>query len=64
MPAASAPAPEQRLNPFFELNGRNYMLATQYLSAVSVAGLGPIQVSLKSQSDKIADAIDMVLYGF
>lgn len=62
LPIQGAPEPAKRLNPVFELKGEHYVMATQFLAAVSV--LKRPQANLASHYDDITNALDMVFHGF
>lgn len=63
IPASAAPAPIRQLNPEVVLDGTAYLLATQYLSAVRTAELGPVVGSLKSLDQRISLSLDLLLHG-
>jgi toxin CcdB len=64
MPRDVAPRPEKRLNPVFTIEGQEFVMVTQYLSAVRVAALGPPVGSLDPHYDEIRRALDMIFLGF
>jgi toxin CcdB len=60
----AAPKPARRLNPAFEVEGRQYLMVTQYLAAVPVAELGPLVATLRAHDNAITEALDMLFQGF
>lgn len=59
-----APMPARRLNPVFEIEGRPYVMVTQYIAAVSQSDLGPVVGNLASHRDTVTSALDMLFQGF
>jgi hypothetical protein len=53
-----------RLNPVFQVDQMSYVLMPTLIAAVPVKNLNRKVASLKQERDTIANAIDMVLYGF
>lgn len=53
-----------RLNPVLEIRQKPYVLMPTLIAALPTRSLTAKVASLKSEQDTIADAIDMVLYGF
>jgi len=64
LPRSKAPAPAKFLNPEFTWDGREYVMATQYLSAVSASQLGKPVGSLDEHFAKITQALDTLFQGF
>lgn len=64
LPKRSAPAPAQRLNPVFSIDGQEVVMATQYLAAVPEGELRIKIGSLAAHQDEIAGALDMLFLGF
>ena len=65
MPLDIAPKPARRLNPIFEIAGRQYCMVTQYMAATPTRALGRPMGNLKvAYYDQIKAAIDMVFLGF
>lgn len=64
MPVESAPVPAKTLNPQFEIDGRAYIMVTQYLAAVPLRLLGKPVSSLSRRRDEIVSALDLLLQGF
>ena len=64
LPARDAPTPAARLNPVFELEGKSYVMMTQFAAAVSVTELGEKIVSLSDRDIDIINALDMLISGF
>lgn len=59
-----APQPGRRLNPIFEIEGRPYVMVTQFLSAVTSAELTQPIGNLSRFHDDIVAALDMLFQGF
>ena len=53
----------QRLNPIFEIDGREYLLLTQAAAAVRRAELGAVIASLTDRSFEITGALDVLISG-
>jgi toxin CcdB len=53
----------QRLNPIFEIDGREYLLLTQAAAAVRRAELGAVIASLADRSFEITAALDVLIGG-
>jgi len=64
MPLGKAPKPAKRLNPVFEIEGEQVVMATQFLAAVPAAILNPPATNLGGKFDEISNALDMVFVGF
>jgi toxin CcdB len=64
MPLDEAPVPAARLNPVFELQGGQYVMATQFAASILASELGASVGSLLSEDMPIGNAIDMLLSGF
>lgn len=64
LPKSSAPSPAQRLNPVFNIQGQEVVMATQYMAAVPESELCFIASSLAEQQDEISAAMDMLFLGF
>ncbi|MEP3047173.1 MAG: CcdB family protein [Roseibium sp.] len=64
MPKDEAPAPAKFLNPVFNWDGEEFVMATQFLSAVSMSELGEPIGSLDEHFQEITRALDMVFQGF
>ncbi|AJY52083.1 CcdB family protein [Halomonas sp. KO116] len=64
LPKSSAPSPAQRLNPVFNIQGQEVVMATQYMAAVPEGELCFIAGSLAEQQDEISAALDMLFLGF
>jgi toxin CcdB len=63
LPAATAPRPFPRLNPKFEINNEDYVMATTLVVAVPVQALATKVASLRAEQDQISRALDMVFFG-
>lgn len=64
LPKSSAPSPAQRLNPVFNIEGQELVMATQYMAAVPERELRSCAGSLAEQHDEISEALDMLFLGF
>ncbi|MEL7967902.1 CcdB family protein [Vreelandella neptunia] len=64
LPKPSAPSPAQRLNPIFNIEGQEVVMATQYMAAVPESELRFGAGSLVEQQDEISTALDMLFLGF
>ncbi len=58
-----APNTRPRLNPTFDLNGKTYVLVTQFAAAVRCAELRDRVATLAAHRDTIIAAFDMLLTG-
>jgi toxin CcdB len=63
IPRDRAPAPANRLNPVFLIEGTEHVMVTQFAAAVHVRELGELVASLKHQSFKIVDALGVLVSG-
>ena len=61
--AKSAPKPAGRLNPVFQIEGKDHVMVTQFLAAVAVFHLGPPTTSLAENGEAITNALDTLLTG-
>lgn len=64
LPKSSAPIPAQRLNPVFNFEGQELVMATQYMAAVPEGELRSGVGSLAERQDEISAALDMLFLGF
>ncbi|MBS3666629.1 MULTISPECIES: CcdB family protein [Halomonadaceae] len=64
LPKSTAPAPAQRLNPVFSIEGQELVMATQYMAAVPEGELRSGVGSLAEKQDEISVALDMLFLGF
>jgi len=64
LPKSSAPLPAQRLNPVFEIEGSEVLMATQFMAAISEAELRVCIGSLAEQRHEVSAALDMLFLGF
>lgn len=53
-----------RLHPSLNVNGENWIMATQLASAVGVSDLGGKVANLRDQNFAIMDALDMLISDF
>ena len=63
LPAREAPKPATRLNPVFELEGKPYVMMTQFAAAVRVNELGGTVASLRDRDIEIINALDVLTSG-
>jgi len=59
-----APQPARRLNPIFEINGKEMILVTQYIGSVDGKLLTQPISNLSEHFDEITNALDMLFQGF
>lgn len=64
IPVAEAPMPIKRLNPLFTINGIEYAMVTQYLTAVRSSALTNRHIQLYDRQDDIKAALDMLFQGY
>lgn len=64
LPVDEAPTGADRLNPVFNIEGEQYVMVTQFLSAVRNAEIGPEITNLYKQDTEIQNALDMLFSGF
>ena len=64
LPQSSAPSPAQGLNPVFNIEGQEVVMATQYMAAVPEGELRFGAGNLAGQQDEISAALDMLFLGF
>lgn len=57
-------APTRRLQPVFEIDGRDVVMATHLAAAVPIADLRKKIGSLDHERDRIVDALYMLITGF
>jgi toxin CcdB len=63
LPPDQAPKPAGRLNPSFDLRGEQFLMVTQYASALETRELGPKIASLAHRDHKIVNALDVLITG-
>jgi toxin CcdB len=64
LPRSTAPSPAQRLNPVFEVEGAEVLMATQFMAAVPETELRVGVGSLTEQQHEVSVALDMLFLGF
>jgi toxin CcdB len=64
LPPNKAPEPARRLNPIFEIEGRSYVMVTQFAATVPSRLLKQHVTSLAAEEIAIGNAIDMLLSGY
>ena len=60
----NAPQPARRLNPIFEIDGRSYVMVTQFAAAIALRECGPFVASLAAEDTAILNALDMLISGY
>ena len=60
----NAPLPARRLNPVFEIEGRPYVMVTQFAAAIALRECGPVVTSLANEYTTIMNAVDMLISGY
>lgn len=63
LPPEVAPTPAGRLNPSFEIDGRQFVMVTQYASAIELRELGPKVASLAERDREVMNALDLLITG-
>lgn len=64
LPRRDGPKPAGRLNPVFQIEGKAYIMATQFVASIPVSELGDKIGSLARREVEIGDALDMIFVGF
>ncbi|USD64469.1 CcdB family protein [Vibrio sp. SCSIO 43136] len=60
----SSPKPANTLNPIFEVEGKQIVMLTQFLAAVSQIELREFVTDLSDHHKEVMDALDMLFLGF
>lgn len=63
LPVEDIPERARRLNPMFEIDGRDLVMFTQFAAAVQVRELGEVVASLREKSFEIVGALDVLTSG-
>jgi toxin CcdB len=63
LPESDAPPPARQLNPVFQIEGKAYIMATQFCAAISTSELEGKVASLQSEDRRIMNALDMLISG-
>ena len=63
VPRDDAVPPAGRLNPVFEIGGKDYVMLTQSSGAVRRRDLGPTLESLANRDREIVNALDVLITG-
>lgn len=58
-----APMPAQRLNPVFTIDGTEFVMVTQFASAVQRSDLGETVASLEERAFDVIGALDVLMSG-
>ena len=64
IPPNTAPVPGRRLNPTFTIDGKDHVMVTQFMSALTASELPDAEGNLSRHHDDIAAALDMLFQGF
>ena len=64
LPLKDAPKPAARLNPVFELQGKQYVMATQFAATVPASELTVVIASLSEDHLTVSNALDMLISGY
>lgn len=64
LPARTTPRALERLHPIFALDGKEYVMATHLIAAVTLRELSAPVVSLADRHETIMSAIDMLTTGY
>ncbi|NYJ13643.1 toxin CcdB [Rhizobium leguminosarum] len=64
LPLEALPKIMRQLNPQFVINDVPYVMATQFIGAVSIKEIGVVAADLTSDSDRIIGALDFLFQGF
>jgi toxin CcdB len=64
MPPNIAPVPGRRLNPTFAIDGKDHVMVTQFISALTASELPDAEGNLSRHHDDIVAALDMLFQGF
>ena len=63
LPLTNAPLPAQRLNPVFDIENLEVLMATQFLAAVPESELKEVVGNLEGFQNEISVALDMLFSG-
>lgn len=64
LPPDEAPKASERLNPEFRVEGKPFIMYTQFAASVPVAVLGKPVGTLSSEHSPIMNALDMLMTGY
>ncbi|MBX5156170.1 hypothetical protein HJB89_03310 [Rhizobium sp. NZLR8] len=64
LPLQALPKIMRQLNPQFVINHVPYVMATQFVGAISIKEIGVVAPDLTSDSDRITSALDFLFQGF
>ena len=64
LPPPAAPSPARCLNPVFKIDGSDYVMVTQFVSALPTSELSQPVGNLDAHHDEIVAALDMLFQGF
>ncbi|MBX5196859.1 MULTISPECIES: CcdB family protein [unclassified Rhizobium] len=64
LPLQALPKIMRQLNPQFVINDVPYVMATQFVGAISIKEIGVVAADLTSDSDRITSALDFLFQGF
>ena len=60
----NAPQPARRLNPVFEVEGKGYIMVTQFAAAIPLRECGSFVASLATKDTAVTNAVDMLISGY
>jgi toxin CcdB len=63
MPLDRAPRPAGRLNPLFEIEGKELSMVTQFAGSIDSSELGAFVCSLEARRYEITGALDVLIGG-
>ena len=64
LPLEALPKIMRQLNPQFTINDQPYVMATQFIGAVSTKEIGGAIADLTADGDRIVAAVDFLFQGF
>jgi toxin CcdB len=64
LPPRAAPKPARHLNPTVAIAGKPFVMVTQFMAVVPLADLRKRVQSLAHEHHAIAEALDMIFFGF
>jgi len=64
LPPDMAPVPGRRLNPIFRIGGKDHVMVTQFISALTASELRAAEGNLARHHDDIVAALGMLFQGF
>ncbi|WP_377295004.1 CcdB family protein [Rhizobium sp. SG2393] len=64
IPSSDVSKVVSRLNPRFTINGRSYVMMTEFLTSIHMRDIGELVADLSSRADDIVAATDFLFQGF